>query len=212
MGERTFIGHARTIGLFTLLSRMLGLVRDILCSHFFGAGLLWDAFTIAWRIPNLFRRLFGEGALTAAFVPAFVQRWDSGRKEEARELFNRIITRLALLLVGVVLVGIFATFLLPRFATDEKTLLFSSLLRIMLPYLFLVCIAAILAATLQSLQHFSTPAFTPVLLNLVFIGAVILSAGKNINLIAIGILVGGVFQLAILLPPLLSRGIRYRPD
>jgi len=212
MGERSFVGHARTIGLFTLLSRFLGLFRDILCSHYFGAGILWDAFTIAWRIPNLFRRLFGEGALTAAFVPAFVQRWDSGREEDARELFNRIITRLAILLAGIVIAGIVITFLLPLFADDQKTILFSRLLRIMLPYLFLVCIAAIISATLQSLNHFSTPALTPVVLNIVFITAVFLSAGKNIDLIAIGILVGGIFQVAILLPPLLKRNIRYRPD
>ncbi len=212
MGEKSFVGHARTIGFFTLLSRILGLARDILSSYFFGAGILWDAFTIAYRVPNLFRRLFGEGALTAAFIPAFVSRWDSGRTEEARGLFSRLITILGLLLLAIVAVGIAATFVLPVFWPDAKTILFSQLLRIMLPYLFLICTAAILAATLQSLRHFTMPALAPMLLNVVWIGALFLSAGRHIHLVAGAIVVGGVLQLVVLLPALASRGIRYRPE
>lgn len=212
MGERSFVGHARTIGFFTLLSRILGMVRDILCSHFFGAGLLWDAFAIAYRVPNLFRRLFGEGALTAAFIPAFVSRWDSGRAEEARGLFNRLVTLLGVLLLALVAVGIGITFLLPLFWRDPKTVLFSELLRILLPYLFLICLTAILAATLQSLRHFAMPAFAPLLLNVVWIGALFLSAGRNIHLVAIAIVVGGILQLLAMVPPLRARGIRYRPQ
>ncbi len=212
MGDSSFIKHARTFGGFTLLSRILGLARDILSSHFFGAGLVWDAFTIAWRIPNLFRRLFGEGALTAAFVPAFVERWDSGRAEDARELYNRIITKLAIVLLGVVLVGMAATWLLPRFVTDEKTVLFGDLLFIMLPYLFFICIAAIMGATLMSLRHFAMPAFTPVVLNVVFISAIFLSAGVHVEVLAWAVVVGGILQVAFLHFPLAARKIRFRPD
>lgn len=212
MGEQSFVGHARTIGFFTLLSRILGLARDVLSSHFFGAGLLWDAFTIAYRVPNLFRRLFGEGALTAAFIPVFVKRWDAGRTQEARGLFNRLITSLSLLLLALVAAGIAATFLLPVFWPDAKTTLFSQLLRIMLPYLFFICTAAILAATLQSLRHFTMPALAPILLNVVWIGALFLSAGRHIHLVAAAIVIGGILQLVVLVPPLASRGIRFRPD
>ncbi len=203
----SFVGHARVIGLLTLLSRVLGLVRDTLSSHFFGAGATWDAFTIAWRVPNLFRRLFGEGALTAAFIPAFVSRWESGREGEARSLFNRLVTRLSALLALFILVGIGATLLLP-----PSSALLAQLLRILLPYLLFVCVAAIAAAALQSLRHFTMPAFAPVLLNVVWIAALFLSGGRNIHLVAGAIAIGGLVQLASLLLPLRMRGVAFRPD
>jgi putative peptidoglycan lipid II flippase len=88
MGESSFVGPARLIAGTTFVSRVLGMARDVLASHFFGAGMVWDAFTIAYRVPNLFRRLFGEGALTAAFVPAFVARIEGGRRDEAAKEEN----------------------------------------------------------------------------------------------------------------------------
>lgn len=205
----SFVGHARVIGFFTLLSRILGMARDVLCSHFFGAGLMWDAFAIAYRVPNLFRRLFGEGALTAAFIPAFVSRWEGGKEAEARTLFNRVITLLTLVLLVFVAIAIGVTYLLPRIWTDPKTALFSELLRIMAPYLLLICVAAILAATLQSLRHFSMPAFAPVLLNVIWIAALF---WKDIRFVAWAILIGGAVQVLVLVLPLARRGITYRPD
>lgn len=199
--------QARVIGFFTLLSRILGLARDMLGAYYFGAAAVWDAWTIAWRVPNLFRRLFGEGALTAAFVPAFVTRWESGREEEARALFRRVVTRLGAILSGFVLLGIGVTFLLP-----PPSALLAQLLRILIPYLLFVCVAAIAAAALQSLRHFTMPAFTPVLLNVLWIAALVLSGGASIHLVAAVVTIGGLVQLGVLLVPLRNRGVSWRPD
>mgnify|MGYP003411484307 CR=1 FL=1 len=92
MGKASFVRSAGLVSACTLLSRVLGLLRDTLCSHYFGATMLWDAFSVAFRIPNLFRRLFGEGALTAAFLPAFVERMDGGRPEEARAVALLVVS------------------------------------------------------------------------------------------------------------------------
>src|SRR5882672_4343801 len=108
--------------------RSAGIVSDMLCARYFGASMQWDAFSVAFRAPNLFRRLFGEGALTAAFLPAFVERVDGGRKDEAHALLNRLVTGLALLLGVGAAIGIGVTYLLPR---DPKTDLMAPLLRIM---------------------------------------------------------------------------------
>src|SRR5581483_3070966 len=98
MGKASFIRSAGVVSACTLLSRILGFVRDMLCARYFGASILWDAFSVAFRIPNLFRRLFGEGALTAAFLPQFVEQVDGGKPQEAHQLLNRLVTALAIFL------------------------------------------------------------------------------------------------------------------
>jgi putative peptidoglycan lipid II flippase len=212
MGDRSFVGHARTIGIVSLCSKLLGLTRDVLTSHFFGAGILWDVFTLAWRIPNLFMTLFGEGALEAAFIPSFVERWDSGRALEARELFNRVVTRIFIASFFIVLAGIAVTVVVPRFITDAKTVLFFDLLRIMLPFLCFFCVSAIMAATLMSLRHFAAPFFLSGVINIVFIAALFLSAGVHVEVIAWAVVVGGIFQVGLVFFPLLAKGVRFRPD
>ena len=204
MGDRSFVGHARTIGIVSLCSKFLGLTRDVLTSHFFGAGILWDVFTLAWRIPNLVMALFGEGALEAAFIPSFVERWDSGRALEARELFNRVVTRIFIASFLIVLAAIAVTVVVPRFITDAKTVLFFDLLRIMLPFLCFFCVSAIMAATLMSLRHFAAPFFLSGVINIVFIAALFLSAGVHVEVIAWAIVVGGLFQVGFLFFPLLA--------
>src|SRR5204862_4095757 len=164
MGKSSFIRSAGVVSACTLLSRVLGFVRDMLCARYFGASILWDAFSIAFRIPNLFRRLFGEGALTAAFLPTFVEQVDGGKSEEAHRLLNRLVTGLALFLGLVTAAGIGITFLLPQ---DDKTREMAPLLRIMLPYLPLICCAAILGAALNGMRHYFTPAIAPVVVNVV---------------------------------------------
>lgn len=204
---------ARLIGGMTLLSRILGMVRDILTSHFFGAGLVWDAFTTAYRVPNLFRRLFGEGALTAAFVPAFVSRLETGRKEEAFALLRRLATLLALVLGAAAAIGIGASFLLPA---DSEWQLVGRYGRIMLPYLPLICVAAILGGALNGLRHFFTPAFAPILLNLTWIAAIVAfvaapreSAGAWV---AGAITTGGALQLGAMALALVARGVPPAPQ
>jgi len=207
MGKTSFVRSAGLVSACTLLSRLLGFLRDTLCAHFFGASLVWDAFSVAFRIPNLFRRLFGEGALTAAFLPAFVERHDGGRTEEAHALLNRLVTALALFLGLVAAAGIAVTFVLPR---DPKTALMAPLLRIMLPYLPLICVAAILGAALNGMRHYFTPAIAPVLLNLVWIATLFIFV-RNIHAQAWAVVVAGVLTILILIPPLLAHGVPIRP-
>jgi len=207
---------ARVIGLCTLLSRFTGMVRDILSSHYFGAGLFMDAFAIAYRIPNLFRRLFGEGALSAAFLPSFVGRIETGRREEAFALLNRLVTILVATLGGITILGIAFTFGMARLWPDPKTVLVADLLRIMLPYCLLVCAGAILGAALNGLYRFFAPAFAPVLLNAVWIAVLLLVASKwdndpAIRAVAWAIIVGGVLQLLIMAIPLWREGFRFLP-
>ena len=218
MGNRPSVRQsAFLIGVCTLISRILGMARDILGSHFFGAGMLWDSFLIAWRIPNLFRRLFGEGALTAAFVPTFVRLVESGRRAEAFTLLNRLLTVLMLFLGGVTIAGIGLTFVLPLFWPDEKMRLIMDLLRILLPYVPLVCAGAILGAALNGLFRFFAPAFAPIILNLTWIAVLPLLVLKfepesSIVYLAIAVVAGGVLQLLSMAIPLAREGARYRFD
>src|SRR5262245_42919688 len=193
------------------------MARDILCSHYFGAGMLWDAFLIAWRIPNLFRRLFGEGALTGAFVPSFVRLVEAGRRAEAFALLNRLLTVLVVFLGGVTVAGIGLTFVLPLFWPDEKMRLIMDLLRILLPYVPLVCAGAILGAALNGLFRFFAPAFAPIVLNVTWIAVLPILVWKfeaetAICYLAIAVVAGGVLQLFSMAIPLAREGARYRFD
>jgi putative peptidoglycan lipid II flippase len=207
MGSPSFVRSAGLVSACILLSRILGFVRDVLCSHFIGAGMAWDMFVVAFRIPNLFRRLFGEGALTAAFLPAFVERAEGERQAEARGLLARLVGVLGILLSLLVAAGIGITWLLPA---DPENALLARLLRIMLPYLGLICVAAILGAALNGLRHYFTPAFAPVLLNVVWIGALLAFSG-SVEAVAWAVLIGGVLELAIMLPALARRKMLSAP-
>jgi putative peptidoglycan lipid II flippase len=195
----------------------MGMVRDILCSHIFGAGMFWDAFTIAYRIPNLFRRLFGEGALTGAFVPAFVRLLEGGRRGEAFALLNRLLTLLAVILGAVTALGIGVSFILPLFWPDEKMRVVMELLRILLPYVMLVCLGAIMGAALNGLFRFFAPAFAPIVLNATWILvlpflAFGVSQDRAIRAVAWSIIAGGVLQLLTMAIPLARQGVRFRAD
>jgi len=207
MGKPSFIRSASIVSACTLLSRILGFVRDMLCARYFGASTLWDAFSVAFRAPNLFRRLFGEGALTAAFLPAFVDRYDGGRPEEARDLLNRLVTALTIFLGVLAAAGVAVSYLLPA---DPKTALMAPLLRIMMPYLPLICVAAILSAALNGMRHYFAPAFAPVLVNLVLIAA-LLPWWRDIHTQAWAVAVGGLVTFLFLVPPLVSRSMPVRP-
>src|SRR5436189_6447548 len=105
LGKSSFIRSAGIVSACTLLSRILGFVRARLCARYFGASMVWDAFSVAFRIPGLFRRLFGEGALTAAFLPTFVEQVDGGKPREAHLLLNRLVSGLALFLGVLTAIG-----------------------------------------------------------------------------------------------------------
>jgi putative peptidoglycan lipid II flippase len=212
MGKTSFVRSAGVISACTLLSRILGFARDSAASYFFGTSAVWDAFSLAFRIPNLFRRLFGEGALTSAFLPAFVERHDGGRTEEAHALLGKLATALALFLGIGVAAASALTYLLPiAFPGDLKVALEAPLLRIMMPYLALVSVAAILGAALNGMRHYFAPAFAPVVVNVVWIATLFLFPG-NVSAVAWSVLAGGVLTIAVMVPPLRARGARLRPD
>ncbi len=219
----SLLSSARAASLGTLVSRMLGLVRDVLTAATIGAGLFWDAFVIAFQVPNLFRRLFGEGALSSAFVAVHSEHLARGDRAAAERTANLVGTGLVLLLAGVVAAGLVALLALPvdRLAAGEsreKLALIVSLSAVMFPYLLLVCFTAFLMAVLNSFGRFGVAALTPAPLNVLWIG--VLVAGMVLGwpertlvfTLAGAVLVAGVAQVAMLVPSLRAAGVRIRPD
>ena len=208
---------ARIISICTLLSRILGLVRDMICASIFGTGMVWDAFTVAFKIPNLFRRLFGEGAFSAAFIPVFTEHIEKRGRAEALAFANIIATALIIIVGGAVLVGEGAFFTIPRiFQLHEKWQLVFKLLSIMFPYIFFISIVAFMAAVLNTVRHFLLPALAPVVMNACWIlGAVLApytgkTLEKMIYAVAISTFLSGIVQIVIHLPTLRRQEITYR--
>lgn len=196
-----FVGHAALVGALTLVSRVTGLVRDAVLAAVFGASLYLDAFLIGFIVPNLFRRLFGEGALTAAFIP----RYTKLLKDDpalARRFASLCVVVVAMLLAGITLVGEVVLAFWLTGADDQKTTLVLRLTMLMLPYMPLVCGVAFLGAILQVHRKFGPAAAAPVLLNLVMIAAALLAVWRQphplpaVTLIACSVLVAGLMQLA----------------
>ena len=176
--RRSVLRAARTVVGWTLLSRLLGLLRDILSAARFGAGAIWDAFTLAWTFPNLFRRLLGEGALASAFIPTLTEVRETEGAEEASRLINAALSLLVLTLVAVAVVCLAILAVVPADAFEslgnvEKLDLILRLLQVLVPYLVLICLTAFLGAVLQTVGHFAAPAAAPVLLNVCWIGALL---------------------------------------
>ncbi len=215
--KRVLIRSAGTIAMFTLLSRVLGLLRDVRGAHLFGAGLEWDAFVFAWMLPNLFRHLLGEGALSSAFVPVFSDYIVNKSKHEAWKLASVVATLLAVALFSLVALGELVSIPVEMLLSDESLSLQFILIRILFPYVALICFVAFLMGMLNSLNHFATPAFAPVILNVFWLVAVFFvvpfDAPKNrqVVVLAVMLLLGGVAQLLLLLPPLFKKGVRLRP-
>ncbi len=158
---------AGTVGTATLLSRIFGYVRDMVIAGLFGAGLMTDVFIAAFRVPNLLRRLFGEGSLAVSFVPVFSECLTTQGSEEAYRLAGVAIRLLALALTAVTVLGIcFAPWIVRALAygfidTPEKFILTVSLTRIMFPYVFLIGMVALFMGVLNVLGHFAAPAWLP---------------------------------------------------
>jgi putative peptidoglycan lipid II flippase len=205
------------VGAFTLISRLLGLARDVLMAGFFGTSLPMSAFVVAFMIPNLFRRLFGEGALSAAFVPVFVETRAREGDAAAWLLVRRVVSLLTVVLIGITAVGWGVSSIgLGIVDAGTKAEAILSLLRIMLPYMVFICLAALSMGILNAFRHFGVPAATPVLLNLIWIVALVgvvprVRGGLDdkIVVVAWAVLVAGVAQLACQVPVLLRHG--YRP-
>ena len=200
-----------TVSALTLLSRITGLARESLKAVAFGAGLQMDAFEAAFRLPNILRRLFAEGAFSQAFVPILAEYRRSRGDDATRQLVSRVATLLAVVLLGISLLGILgAQWLVYALAsgfarTPGKVELTAQLIRIMFPYIFFVSLVALAGGVLNVHRRFGIPAFTPVLLNLSIIAAAIFVAphvDPPIVALAWGVAVGGVAQLVLQVRPL----------
>lgn len=207
---------AGMIGFLTLLSRITGYIRDMVMAYFFGATAFTDAFWIAFRIPNLLRRLFAEGSLTISFIPIFTEMLEKRDKEEAKKVSDIVFSLLFTITIIVSILGvIFSPYIVKLFAYgfDRETFELSvALNRIMFPYIFFISLTALSMGVLNSLRHFFAPAFSPVLLNISMIIAIFTlfnKFGLPIYSAAAGVILGGVLQLLIQIPFLRASGFLF---
>jgi len=208
---------AGVVGSATLLSRILGLVRDVVIAGFFGASLSSDAFFMAFRIPNLLRRLFAEGSLTISFIPVFTEYLTTKGSDEAFEMARSALRLLSVILTACAVIGILFAPLIIRIIAwgwvdqPDKFEITVVLTRIMFPYIFFIGLVALAMGILNVLGHFAAPALAPVFLNLAMIGSVFLLSphfDQPIIGLALGVLIGGVLQLALQIPFLRRKGFR----
>src|SRR5215469_10479181 len=218
--HRHLIKSASLISALTIVSRTFGYIRDSRIAFLLGAGTAADAYTTAYRIPNLLRRLVGEGAVSAAFIPVFSRYIVEKKEDDGWEFANTMLTVITMFLTAITLAGIlFSPLVVRLFAsgfgdTPGKLELTATLNRIMFPYIFLISLSALSMGILNSFHQFGAPAFAPVLLNLTIIAFSFLGGlfGDVTRALAVGVVVGGVLQLAIQVPSLFKVGwkIRFR--
>lgn len=209
-----------TVSGMTFISRVLGFVRDAIIARVFGAGLMTDAFFVAFKIPNLLRRLFAEGAFSQAFVPILAEYKNQRGEVETRLLIDRVAGVLALALFVVTAIGVLAApgliyLTAPGFAaTPEKYDLAVELLRITFPYILFISLTAFAGGVLNTYSRFWVPAFTPVLLNVSFIVFALWAApwfDPPVAALGWAVLAGGVLQLAFQVPFLMRLKLLPRP-
>ncbi len=216
---KTLLGSATTVSAMTLVSRILGFVRDMVFASFFGAVGGFDAFVVAYKIPNFMRRLFAEGSFSQAFVPVLSEYRQQKSPEEAKQLINRTAGALtsALILVTI-LTEIIAPIIIlgfaPGFLSDPARYeLAVSMVRITLPYILLVSLTAFSGAILNTYGVFGAPAFTPVLMNFALIAAAVCSGflfGVPVKALAWGVMLGGFLQLIFQYPFLRMKNLMPR--
>lgn len=219
MKNRKVIRSAGVVGGFTLLSRGLGMLRDVLIAFWFGTSVQASAFFVAFTIPNLFRRLFGEGALSAAFIPVLIETRKRDGEAAAWKMTSKVATIVFSLLFVIAVSGVFCfSMALHLPGLGEKWAATFALSRIMFPYVLFICLAALAMAILNSYRHFATSAFAPSLLNLILIGTMLglfpLLAERpetRSTTLAWAVLAAGVAQLAIQIPALRRFGCPCRP-
>jgi putative peptidoglycan lipid II flippase len=218
--NRQIVRAAGLVGFFTFISRIAGLVRDSVVGYYFGTGLAADAFFVAFRVPNLLRRFVAEGAMSVAFIPVFTDYLTNRSREDAVEAASALATLMALLLMVITTIGIvFAPFWTALFApgfVEEpgKFALTVTLTRLVFPYIFLISMVSLTSGILNSLRHFAAPAMSPIFLNLSMIGAALLLCPRlavPVKGLAYGVVIGGMLQMAVHIPPLVRHGIRVRP-
>jgi putative peptidoglycan lipid II flippase len=209
-----------TVSSFTLLSRITGFIRDLLIARAFGAGMMTDAFFVAFKLPNLLRRLFAEGAFSQAFVPILAEYKNRNGEDATRQLVSQVASLLTLVLLAVAAAGILGAPLLvyvsaPGFADEPAKFDLTVLLtRVTFPYIAFMSLVALAAGVLNTWSRFSIPAVTPVLLNLAMIlAATVLAPHFDPPVLALawGVLLGGALQLALQIPALMRLGMFPRP-
>lgn len=212
--NKSIAKSAGIIGIATLVSRLFGFIRDIIFAAFFGTGIFAQAFVVAFRIPNLFRDLIGEGATNAAVVPVLVEELTHKGKDEfwklANILLNLLLVILTLLtLAGVILSKPIVIAIAPGFLQDaEKLNITIALTRTIFPYLIFIGLAAYSMGILNSIKHFTAPAFSMSLLNISLILCMFIWRQDIIGL-GIGVLFGGFLQIAVQVPVLIKSGITF---
>ncbi len=218
---------ASSITGLTLVSRVLGLVRDAMMLNIVGVNWVSGSFHIAWMVPNMLRRLFGEGALAAAFIPAFTKTRANQGEDRAKRLLGGVTGVLAISLIGLSVLVVIASLVLPpefwqldggeAATTEERGALLWELTRMLFPYVLPVCLLAVYAGALQSLGSFAPGAAAPVVLNVVWIGGLAFAASQGSDLVstcrivAWSLLAGGLLQLLLGAVPLARRGLLPRP-
>ena len=195
-----------TFGFYTIISRLLGYLRDILIAIFLGTSFIADAFFVAFRIPNTFRRLFAEGTFNAAFVPSYTSELTKGKKKSkkfADQIFNLLFVSLFfLVLIIEIFMPIFVSLIAPGFVGNEEKLdLAIFLTRITFPFLMFVCLASFFAAILNSHNKFAAASAAPIILNIILVG--ILFFGKYLDdqvvyYLSFGVSIAGFFQIVFL--------------
>jgi putative peptidoglycan lipid II flippase len=208
----------RQIASLTAVSRVFGMLRDMAFAHFFGAGWLMTAWTVGFKVPNLARRLFGEGAASASLIPVYSEELHHN-PGQARQLANTVVTVVFVILTSIVLIGEAAVWTyFSLFATRTGPRLGLALCGIMLPYMILVCTLAILSGILNVHRHFATPAAAPIVLNVFIIGSILFSGWalkirpeRQVFFVAVAVLLSGFVQIAIQIPFLRANGVTIRP-
>jgi putative peptidoglycan lipid II flippase len=213
------------VSAMTLLSRVLGLMRDVVFARFFGAGLVMDAFFVAFKLPNIFRRFFAEGAFSQSFVPVFAEYDETRSREEVQELADRVAGTLGVILFVFTAIGVVAAPILisiagmgwllnPAADSAEKFDLAVDMLRFTFPYLLFISLTALAGAILNTYRRFAAAAFVPVMLNVVLISFAAWLAPEFDRpgiVLAMGVFVAGVVQLVFMLPSLAMIRMLPRP-
>ena len=210
-----------TVGSATIVSRILGFVRDVVLAKMFGASGETDAFFLAFKIPNFMRRLFAEGSFSLAFVPVLSEFKANGDRQALRDLIDHVTGTLAAILLVLTAIGIFAAPLIlsvfaPGWLADDRPEfnLSAGMLRITFPYIMLISLTALAGGILNTFERFLVPALTPILLNLSLIASALLLAGHlevPVTALAWGVLAAGFAQLLIQIPALIHLGLMPRP-
>jgi len=219
-GAPSVLRSAAKVAGGTAVSRVAGLVREVLMAQAFGTSVESSAFVVAFRIPNLFRKLFGEGALSSAFIPAYAAAVAQGGPAAGHRLLAKTAGFVVSVLGALAAVGILATFPLQAWvASSPRFAAILPLLRIMLPYAPLICVAALAMGALNTLKAFWVPALAPALLNVIWILALVGvcpfvadDLGVRIRVVAWAVLIAGVAQALFQMLALRRLGVRLRPD